>query len=202
MSRVRCKLTRTTAGSVQEERAWKLLLLGERLLFLAPLRLQGGRRGRDDEDRLDKSRLVRERAGALLRREWAGLLAEARRSTRGLARSRAKDGAAQRDESYLADEVVRKVLAEEHSRAAALLASPCSAGATDGGDGPAAAGTPSASPCACSRPRAPRQQLQDKRPSRGRTQHRPCARGPAAAALRLVAGASSSGVWCSAPAPR
>ena len=44
---------RATAGSVEELRAWKLLLLRERLLFFAPLRLSGGQRGRREEERLD-----------------------------------------------------------------------------------------------------------------------------------------------------
>ena len=67
---------------------------------------------------------MRERAGALLRGEWAGLLASAKASAHTLARHREQRGAATRDESYLADEVVRKALAEEYSRAAALLQSP------------------------------------------------------------------------------
>ena len=88
---------RAPPGRTQEESAWKLLLLRERLLFLVPLRPQGGRRIGDDEERLDKSCLVRERAGALLCGEWTGLLAETRRSACGLTRSREKDGAAQGD---------------------------------------------------------------------------------------------------------
>ncbi len=115
---------RAPERSLQELRAWKLLLLRERFLFLAPLRLSDGRRGRAEEQRLDLARLVRDRAGALLRGDWAGLLAEARTSARSLARGREKAGSVQRDESYLADEVCRKALAEEYSRAAALLGSP------------------------------------------------------------------------------
>ena len=111
-------------GSLQEERAWKLLLLRERLLFWAPLRLSTGRRGNTEEERLDLGRRVRERVSALARGDWAALLAEARASARSLARSRGRSGATQRDERYLADEVVRKALAEEYSRAAALLSSP------------------------------------------------------------------------------
>ena len=69
-------------GARAEERAWKLLLLRERLLFAAPLRLssqQRGARRRDAEDeRLDLGRLVRERCGALLRGDWEGLVAERR----------------------------------------------------------------------------------------------------------------------------
>ncbi len=115
---------RAPEGTVQEERAWKLLLLRERLLFFAPLRLTGGQRRRREEDRLDLGRLVRERVGALLRGDWATLLADVRASAAGLARSRSRAGASERDESYLADEVCRKALAGEFSRAAALLASP------------------------------------------------------------------------------
>ena len=115
---------RAPGGSLAELRAWKLLLLRERLLFRAPLRLSSSQGGRRQEERLDLSRLVRERVGALLRGDWAVLLAEARASAAGLARSRASAAAVKRDESYLADEVCRKVLAGEYSRAAALLASP------------------------------------------------------------------------------
>ena len=114
---------RAPERSLAELRAWKLLLLRERLLFFAPLRL-GGRRGRREEERLDLGRLVRERVGALQRGDWAHLLAEARASATGLAKSRARAGAGEKDESYLADEVCRKALAAEYSRAVALLASP------------------------------------------------------------------------------
>ncbi len=86
-----------SASATRGERAWKLLLLRERLLFLAPLQPQFGHRRGDNEERLDKSCLVRERAGALLCGEWTGLLAETRRSACGLTRSREKDGAAQGD---------------------------------------------------------------------------------------------------------
>ena len=44
---------RASRGSLQEERAWKLLLLRERLLFWAPLRLgerKSRRRGTEDRD--------------------------------------------------------------------------------------------------------------------------------------------------------
>jgi hypothetical protein len=119
---------RAPPGSRAEERAWKLLLLRERLLFAAPLQLSAQRRGarrRDTEgERLDLGRLVRERCGALLRGDWEDLLAERRASARTLARHREKHATDSRDESYLADEVVRKTLAEEYSRAAALLQSP------------------------------------------------------------------------------
>ena len=63
---------------MQEERAWKLLLLRERLLFFAPLRFAGGQRGRSEEERLNLGSLVRERVGALFRGDWAELLAAAR----------------------------------------------------------------------------------------------------------------------------
>ena len=52
------------------------------------------------------------------------MLADARATSTSLTRSRARGGIGKRDESYLADAVVRKVLADEHSRAAALLTSP------------------------------------------------------------------------------
>ncbi len=115
---------RAPERTVEELRSWKLLLLRERLLFFAPLRLSGGPRGRREEERLDLSRLVRERVGALLRGEWAELLATARASAEGLAKSRAASGAKPKDSNHLADEVCRKALAGEYSRAAALLASP------------------------------------------------------------------------------
>ena len=119
-----CKaLLRAGDGTLEERRAWKLLLLRERLLFLAPLRLTSGRR-RNTEERLDLGRLVRSRASALLRGEWEDLLADARATSSSLTRSRTRSGPGKQDESYLADAVVRKVLADEHSRAAALLASP------------------------------------------------------------------------------
>ena len=75
-----CSVRRRT-NSQQEERAWKLLLLRERLLFLAPLRLGAGRRGANDEC-LDLGWAVRERVSPLLRGDWAALLAEARDSGR------------------------------------------------------------------------------------------------------------------------
>ena len=111
-------------GGAQEERAWKLLLLRERLLFAAPLRLEQGRRARSDAGRSDLGALVRGRVGALLRGEWAELLEEARETGQKLARSRARGATPPRTETTLADEVVRKVLSEEYSRAASLLASP------------------------------------------------------------------------------
>ena len=59
-----CKAAlRAPRGSLAEERAWKLLLLRERLLFAAPLRFpqQGRARRRDAQDeRQDLGRLVRE----------------------------------------------------------------------------------------------------------------------------------------------
>jgi len=118
---------RSPAGTRTEERAWKLLLLRERLLFAAPLVLSQKDRQRKrgaTEERLDLGRLVRERAGALLRGEWAEMLAERRASAGALARHREQEAASTRDESYLADEVVRKAMLEEYSRAAALLQSP------------------------------------------------------------------------------
>jgi hypothetical protein len=118
---------RAPERSLNETRAWKLLLLRERLLFFAPLNLPAGSRSegrRADPERLDLARLVRERVGRLLRGDWAALLAEARTTARALRRNRGKNTEAQRDESYLADEVCRKALAGEYSRACALLASP------------------------------------------------------------------------------
>ena len=53
----------SSEGTPHELRAWKLLLLRERLLFFAPLRLSGGPRGWREGDRLDLSRLVRLRSG-------------------------------------------------------------------------------------------------------------------------------------------
>ena len=115
---------RAERGTLAETRAWKLLLLRERLLFWAPLRLGAeGRKGRG-ADRLDLARLVRERAGRLLRGDWEALLAESRASGRALAASRKETPRTSTDDSYLADAVLRKALAEECSRAATLLASP------------------------------------------------------------------------------
>ena len=112
-------------GSQAEARAWKLLLLRERLLLHAPLRLEtGGRRQPAEVDRIDLNRLVRERVGALLRGDWAELMTQARGISRRLSRSRERAPTSQRDESYLADEVIRKVKAGEYGRAAALLQSP------------------------------------------------------------------------------
>ena len=51
---------RAERSTLNEVRAWKLLLLRERLLFWAPLRLGGGRRRGRGADRLDLARLVRE----------------------------------------------------------------------------------------------------------------------------------------------
>ena len=67
---------------------------------------------------------MRGRVGALLRGEWAELLGEAKETGEKLARSRARGATPPRTETTLADEVVRKVLSEEYSRAASLLASP------------------------------------------------------------------------------
>ena len=114
----RCVLL-TREGSREEERAWKLLLLRERLLFWAPLQLSTRHRGNTGEERLDLGRLVRERCAALLRGDWAGLLEDARASARSLAKHRCRSGASHRDEAYFADEVVRKVLSGEYSRTAA-----------------------------------------------------------------------------------
>jgi len=114
-------------GTRAEERAWKLLLLRERLLFAAPLRFpqQGRARRRGaQEERLDLGGLVRERCGALLRGDWADLLEERRASARALAKHRRENATEARDEAYLADEVVRKAQVQEYSRAAALLQSP------------------------------------------------------------------------------
>ena len=114
-------------GTRAEERAWKLLLLRERLLFAAPLRFpqQGRARRRGaQEERLDLGGLVRERCGALLRGDWADLLEERRASACALAKHWRENATEARDEAYLADEVVRKAQAQEYSRAAALLQSP------------------------------------------------------------------------------
>ena len=100
------------------------MFLRERLLFFTPLRLTGACRSRTEEDRQDLGQRVRERVGALLRGEWVDLLAEARATARSLARHRSRGSTEHRDESYLADEVCRKTLAGEYSRAAALLTSP------------------------------------------------------------------------------
>ena len=86
------------------------------MLFFAPLRFSSAPRGRREEGRLDLSRLVRERVGALLRGDWASLLREARVSAKGLAKHKAaQTRAAPTDEGYLADEVCRKALAREYS---------------------------------------------------------------------------------------
>ena len=111
-------------GTLQEERAWKLLLLRERLLFPAPVRVASARRNATGDGRLDLARRVREKVGALLRGDWEPLLAEARASAHRLVRHRGRAGTGERDEGYLADEVCRKTLAGEFSRAAALLESP------------------------------------------------------------------------------
>ena len=164
-------LLRAGPGTPAELRAWKLLVLRERLLFLAPLHLTGTR-NRAGEERLDLGRLVRERANALLRGELADLLDATRQTSRSLARSRRRSGAAQRDEGYVADAVVRKVLAEEYSRAAALLASPGLAPLTEEtaerlqallqpGDAPAL--TPPARPAATAAVPAPFSQKDSKK---------------------------------------
>ena len=119
-------------GTVHEERAWKLLMLRERLLLYAPLRLSQRRPRRSASDAAppDKARLVRERAGAFIRGEWADLLSDARSSSRRLTHSRQSGGVPQQSDAHVADEVVRKTLAGEYSRAVALLASPGLAPAT------------------------------------------------------------------------
>ena len=114
---------RAPVGSVCEDRAWKLLLLRERLLLSAPLRhAKRGRRLQELEQGA-KARLVRERIAAFHRGGWQQLLQAAGESGRTLARARRADPS-ERDQSSVADEVVRKVLAEEYSKAAALLSSP------------------------------------------------------------------------------
>lgn len=115
---------RAPEGTAEEERAWKLLFLRERLLFLAPLNLGKKHDSATADARLDLGRLVRERAGALLRGEWAPLLEQTRATARRLARQRAAGNATELNENHLADAVCRKVFAGECSRAAALLASP------------------------------------------------------------------------------
>ena len=108
----------------QEELVWKLLLLRERLLVWALLRLgerKSRRRGTEDRD---LGRLLRGRVARLLAGDWAALLDESRASGAALAASREGTLSEYKDESYLADEVLRKALSEEYSRAAALLASP------------------------------------------------------------------------------
>ena len=96
-------MLRSPEGTPEEERAWKLLLLRKRLLFAAPLRLTEPRGRTSNEARLDLGRLVRERAGALLRGDWAELLAETRATAKALAGSRERRGATARDESHLAE---------------------------------------------------------------------------------------------------
>ena len=115
---------RVQRGTLQEERAWKLFLLRERLLFWAPLCLGGRRQRGQGANRQDLGRLVRERAARLLNGDWAALFAECRAFGEVLAACRKGAQNSYRDESYLADEVLRKALSEEYSRAVALLASP------------------------------------------------------------------------------
>ncbi len=105
------------------ERAWKLLVLRERLLLFAPLRHGRNARREARATPADRARLVRERVALLERGEWQSLLEAARASGRGLALAR-RAAPAERSEQTLADEVLRKVLAEEFSRAAQLLGSP------------------------------------------------------------------------------
>ena len=91
------------------------------------LRLGSGRRARGgtQQERLDLGRLVRERCAKLTRGEWRDLLADSRASAKALADSRRRRSShSAPDSSHLADEVCRKALAEEYSRAAALLSSP------------------------------------------------------------------------------
>ena len=91
---------RAERGTLDEVRAWKVLLLQDRLLLWAP------------------------RAGRLLRGAWEALLRESRASGEALAARRKEEQVMHKDESYLADAVLRKVLSEEHSRGMALLAGP------------------------------------------------------------------------------
>ena len=79
---------RAERSTLNEVRAWKLLLLRERLLFWAPLRLGEGRRRGRGADLLDLARLVRERVGRLLRGDWESLLSESRASGEALAARR------------------------------------------------------------------------------------------------------------------
>ena len=189
----------TRPETVEEERAWKLLLLRERLLFWAPLGFSSGRGRRAEEERLDLGRLVRERVGALLRGEWSALLTEARASARKLAKQRHANKTTHKDEGYLADEACRKVLAEEYSRAAALLASP--------GLTPQTAETATLSRSCCSlepRPRSlrPRELARRPRSSTGRLRSRRSGTHRRAAAQRLGAAAGNTGAWSSPPRPR
>ena len=68
----------------------------------------------------DSRELVRSRVGALLRGDWAELLADARASGQKLARRKGRSSETSHDEASLADEVLRKALSEEYSRAAAF----------------------------------------------------------------------------------
>ena len=104
---------RAGRNSLNEVRAWKLLLLRERLLFWAPLRLGGDTHRGRGADRLDLARLVRERAGRLLRGDWVALLRESRASGEALAARRKDTQHAHKDENFLADAVLRKALSEE-----------------------------------------------------------------------------------------
>ena len=72
-------------GSADEERAWKLLLLHNRLLLWAPLanRAAGRARARAQQDRV-LDRLERAERG-----NWTGLLADARRQATAAAERRA-----------------------------------------------------------------------------------------------------------------
>ena len=101
-----------------------MLLLRERLLFWAPLNLNEGRRTYRETERIDLARLVRMRVGCLLQGDWQALLAKSHATAAELRRKRKDSLTVQRDESYLADAVLRKAMSEEYLRAVALLASP------------------------------------------------------------------------------
>ena len=117
-----CRAVLRAETPLDEERAWKLLLLRERLLLFAPLR-HGQQKQKPRVEASEKARLVRGRVAALHQGDWAELLEEARSSGRGLRVAR-RNTPTEREERTLADEVLRKVLASEFSKAAQLLGSP------------------------------------------------------------------------------
>ena len=96
-------------GTQLETRAWKLLLLRERMLLMAPLRPEKQRVRADAK--LDKAREIRERVGKFQRGEWIPLLDECACTAAEWRRRRQRCTTA-RDETSLADEVVRKAMQE------------------------------------------------------------------------------------------
>ena len=91
---------RSPSGSLQEDRAWKLLLLRERLLFFAPLQHSKAAK-KNEHDQEAKCRLVRARATALMAGNWEQLLKDSRPQEEGFSGPEAQAAASEAQDLLL-----------------------------------------------------------------------------------------------------